>query len=88
MNVVVTKPAELGAAVREARREIGVTQEVLAAGAGVGVRFVVELEAGKPTVQLDRVLQVLAALDLHLELTPLPEGGKPGMQPRRASPPR
>lgn len=69
MNVVVNTPAELGAAVRRARHALGVSQEVLAAGAGVGVRFVVELEAGKPTVQLDRVLAVLASLELRLGLS-------------------
>jgi transcriptional regulator with XRE-family HTH domain len=50
MNAVIASSADLGAAVRAARRELGLSQEVLAAAAGVGPRFVVELEAGKPTV--------------------------------------
>jgi hypothetical protein len=37
----------------------------LAAAAGVGTRFVVELEAGKPTVQLVKTLAVLEALGLE-----------------------
>lgn len=45
-----------------ARTRLGLTQAQLALAAGVGVRFVLELEAGKPTVRLDSVLKVLHAL--------------------------
>lgn len=55
-------PAALGAAVLAARHKLGLTQPQLALAAGVGVRFVVELEAGKPTVRLESVLKVLHAL--------------------------
>ncbi len=37
--------------------------------ANVGVRFLVELEAGKPTIQLKGVLQVIQALGSELTLT-------------------
>lgn len=67
MRRIITDAADLGVAVRAARKRLGVSQETLAAAAGVGQRFVVEREAGKPTVQLDRVLAVLAALDVTLE---------------------
>lgn len=53
-------PAALGAAVLAARRRLGLTQPQLAAG--VGVRFIVELEAGKPTVRLETLLKVVHAL--------------------------
>ncbi len=55
-------PPELGAAVLVARSRLGLTQAQLAMAAGVGVRFVVELEAGKPTIRLDSLLKVLHAL--------------------------
>jgi len=45
-------------------------QDELAGAAGVGIRFVVELEAGKPTAQLGKVLQVLSALGCSVEITP------------------
>lgn len=61
----------LGAAVRAARKAQGLRQDELAGAAGVGVRFLVELERGKPSVQLDKVLAVLAALGLRLTI----EGG-------------
>lgn len=73
MNVSVSRPADLGAAVRHARRSLGVSQDLLAASAGVGPRFVVELEAGKPTVQFEKMLAVLAALGLKLEIAGVPD---------------
>ena len=55
-------PKALGAAVLAARHKLGLTQPQLALAAGVGVRFIVELEAGKPTVRLETMLRVLHAL--------------------------
>lgn len=62
---------EIGAIVRQARLAQGLRQDQLAAAAGVGVRFLVELEGGKPTVRLDKVLAVLNALGLRLHTTSL-----------------
>ena len=45
--------------VKEKRRTAGLTQPELAAKAGVGLRFVRELEQGKETLRLDKVNQVL-----------------------------
>lgn len=59
---------QLGAAIRAARKAQGLRQDELAGAAGVGLRFVVELERGKPSVQLDKVLAVLAALGLRLRI--------------------
>jgi y4mF family transcriptional regulator len=42
------------------RKQLKLTQPELAERAGVGLRFVRELEQGKQTVQLDKVNQVLA----------------------------
>ena len=55
-------PEALGAAVLAARHKLGLTQPQLALAAGVGVRFIVELEAGKPTVRLETLLKVVQAL--------------------------
>jgi len=55
---------------------MGLRQDEFAAAAGVGLRFLVELERGKPTIQLGRALAVLAAAGLDLQLTgrrPTPE---------------
>jgi y4mF family transcriptional regulator len=57
---------DLGRAVRERRRQLRLRQEDLADLAGVSLRFVQALEAGKPSVQLDRVRAVLDTLGLRL----------------------
>ena len=59
---------EIGRAVRHARKTMGLRQPELAAAAGVGLRFLVELERGKATIQLDRLLAVLHALGLDWRL--------------------
>lgn len=61
---------ELGAVVRDARRRAD-TDQVTAAGlAGVGVRFLGDLERGKPSVRLGLVLRVLDRLGLELWIAP------------------
>ncbi len=59
---LISDSTSLGSAVRLARRAQGLTQEELALVAGVGRRFVIELEAGKPTAQLGAALRVIRAL--------------------------
>lgn len=65
---VIRSVQDLGAALRVARKALGLTQADLALAAGVGLRFVVELEAGKPTVRLGLVLRVIEALGGSLYL--------------------
>jgi y4mF family transcriptional regulator len=65
--------AQIGDIVRAARKAAGLRQDQLAGAAGVGLRFIVDLEAGKPTAQLGKTLQVLAALGCSLDITPPPE---------------
>lgn len=63
---------QLGDALRAARKQLGLTQPQLALAAGVGVRFIVDLEAGKPTLRLENVLRVIDALGGELQLIGLP----------------
>jgi y4mF family transcriptional regulator len=63
---------EIGAVVRQVRLAQGLRQDQLAAAAGVGLRFLIELERGKPTVRLVKVLAVLDALGCRLDITPPP----------------
>lgn len=67
-SIVASTPTQLGAALRDARKARGLRQEDLALAAGVGRRFVGELEAGKPTVQLAETLRVASALGLRILL--------------------
>jgi y4mF family transcriptional regulator len=59
---------DINVVVRARRKELGLTQSQLAELAGVSSRFVFDLEAGKQTVSLDRVLLVLKVLGLKLNL--------------------
>ena len=68
----IKSPQELGDALRSARKRLGLTQPQLALAAGVGVRFIVDLESGKPTVRLDSVLRVIDALGGVINLEGLP----------------
>ena len=63
---------QLGDALRAARKQLGLTQPQLALAAGVGVRFIVDLEAGKATLRLENVLRVIDALGGTLQLIGLP----------------
>ena len=74
MNSIRT-PLELGEALRAARKHLGLTQSQLALAAGVGVRFIVDLEAGKPTLRLEHVLRVIEALGGEIQLSGLEGGG-------------
>lgn len=66
----------LGRALRERRRQDGLTLAEAAGLTNVGIRFLSELENGKPTVRLDKVMRVVAAMGLQLQLVPA-EGGEP-----------
>ena len=52
--------------VRAKRKSLRLTQEELSNKAGVGLRFVRELERGKPTLKLDKVNQVLKLFGYQL----------------------
>jgi y4mF family transcriptional regulator len=62
--------ADVGRLVRERRRQAGMSQGELALTAHTGRRFISELEAGKPTVELERVLTILRALEIRLLAEP------------------
>jgi DNA-binding XRE family transcriptional regulator len=56
--------AGFGSLIRSRRKTLLMRQDQLALATGVGRRFLIELEAGKPTCQLGRSLLVAEALGL------------------------
>ena len=64
----VKNPADIGALIRSARKEQNLRQDELAGVSGVGLRFIVDLEAGKPTAQIGKVLQVLQTLGCSIDI--------------------
>ena len=65
-KVKLQTAAEIGALIRAKRKEQHVSQAVLAGLASVGTRFVSDLENGKGTIQIQKLLDVLNALGLGL----------------------
>ena len=65
---VIQAVRDLGAAVRLRRTHLRLTQDETAELAGVAVRTVHALEAGKATLRLDALLSILSALGLELAL--------------------
>ena len=70
----IRSAAAYGKALRERRRLLGLTQEDVAVEAGVGRRFVIELEHGKPGASLEHALRVAALLGLEVDLVPRERG--------------
>ena len=60
--------ADIGTAVRKKRKEDGLTLADAAALCGVGYRFMSDLENGKETAQVGKVLKVLTALGLNMTI--------------------
>ena len=67
---------QIGKLIRDTRKIQGLRQDELAAAAGVGRRFLVELEAGKETAQLGKTLSVLSALGCAIDIKPPDAGGQ------------
>jgi y4mF family transcriptional regulator len=62
-------PADIGKLIRETRKKLRVTQKALALTSGTGLRFIIELERGKETCEIGKVLTVLQTLGIRISLT-------------------
>jgi y4mF family transcriptional regulator len=60
----------IGEFVKLTRKALGLTQASLAMASGTGLRFIIELEKGKPTCQLQKTLTVLNTLGVKTILEP------------------
>lgn len=68
MRMTIDSPAELGLIVRAVRRAAGIRIDDAAATTGVSKQFASDVERGKETVQLGRVLRLLRELGVVLEV--------------------
>lgn len=73
-NVTPFTAKQVGEEVKAVRKGLGVTQKELALTSGTGSRFIIELEKGKPTCQLGKVLTVLNTLGIAIKMTPPSNG--------------
>ena len=65
--------ADIGKLVRHKRKQLGVLQEDAAGLSGVGTKFLSQLENGKETAEIGRVLQVLKSMGLEVYIYPRSE---------------
>lgn len=61
---------DIGEIVKNTRKKLGATQKDLALTSGCGLRFIIELEQGKQSCQLSKMLDVLHTLGIKISLTP------------------
>jgi HTH-type transcriptional regulator/antitoxin HipB len=73
---------EIAAAVRRARKALGLRQDELALAAGVSTRTVHQIEHGKPTSRLDSLAPVLEVLGLRLRVEERAAAGSSAGGPR------
>lgn len=66
--MLINDVSELGKLIKDTRKSQGLTQADLAISANVGVRFIVDLENGKETAQIGKILHVCQMLGLKIEI--------------------
>ena len=62
--------SDVGGLIQDTRKKLGVTQKDLALTSGTGLRFVIDLEKGKPTCEIGKALTVMQTLGIRITLTP------------------
>lgn len=80
----MARTSPLGETVRQRRDQLGLRQSEVAELAGCSQRFVHTVEQGKPTLRLDKLLDVLEVLGLGLRVVP----GRGEIQPATGPPGR
>jgi len=61
--------ANIGTQVKHKRKQLCITQPQLAAMSGTGVRFISDLENGKPTMQIGKILEIIHVLGLDVYIS-------------------
>jgi HTH-type transcriptional regulator / antitoxin HipB len=69
MIMLFKNAQDFGKLVRDARKSNDITQKQVAGACGTGIRFIRELEKGKPTCELDKALLVAGMLGIKLNAT-------------------
>ena len=70
--MLVRTPGDLGLAIRERRKALGLDQQELAKKVGVSRLWIIEIEKGKPRAEIGLVMRTLLALDLELRISTEP----------------
>lgn len=70
MADVIRTPQQLGNLIRRQRRKLGLTQAALGVRTGQRQSMISQIEQGYPSLRLDTLIDLLAALDLDLQAAP------------------
>jgi len=65
--MLVRTPADLGAVIRDRRKQLKLDQAAFAKRIGVSRQWVIEIERGHPRAELNLVLRAIDALDIRLD---------------------
>ena len=65
----IFETSNIGLLVKHKRKQLNITQPQLAALSGTGVRFVSDLENGKPTMQIGKILEIIHVLGLDVYIS-------------------
>lgn len=77
----IRSPSELGALIRDRRRQLGLEQSTLAEKVGVSRQWIIEIEKGKPRAAIGLILRTLNALGILLTAQKEPaRKGKPASE--------
>jgi len=74
--MLIRTPADLGAVIRDRRRQLGLDQATLASRIGVSRQWVVGIERGRARAELGLVLRALDALGIRFDAASGGETGK------------
>jgi HTH-type transcriptional regulator/antitoxin HipB len=77
--MLLRTPMDIGAAIRDRRRRLGLGQDELAARIGVSRKWIIDVEKGKPRAAMGLLLRTLDALGLRLTI----DDGAPVARKRR-----
>ncbi|MCD7745749.1 MAG: helix-turn-helix transcriptional regulator [Lachnospiraceae bacterium] len=62
----ILEASDIGAAIRSRRKELHYTQAYVSEFTGLSISFISDVENGKPTVEVEKVLQLLQVLGMDL----------------------
>ncbi|MEQ9815216.1 MAG: helix-turn-helix domain-containing protein [Azospirillaceae bacterium] len=74
MSHIARTPKQLGAILRRARRNTGLTQTQLGARAGIWQETLSKIEGGQGATRIATIFDLLAAIDLEIEVKPRGKG--------------
>jgi HTH-type transcriptional regulator/antitoxin HipB len=80
MNLLARSPKDIGHAIRSARRERELTQKQLAERSGVWQETISKIENGVASTKLETLFDILAALDLELQVRDRSKGSAVDME--------